>query len=154
MTAALRDAAAARQALLQVRGKLGSAMSWNTYDTFFGGGIFADLAEHSKLDEAAQAAAEADRRMAALRTELADLEHTASATEPLAISAATKFVDLWFGNSFTDLAVRDRITRAQENVAKSLRLVSDVQEQLTTRSAGAQARLTAIEVQRRDLLTK
>ena len=154
MSAALQDAAAARQALLRVREKLGSAMSWNTYDTFFGGGMLADLAEHSKLDEAAQAAAEADRRMAALRTELADLEHTASAAEPLAISAATKFVDLWFGNMFTDLAVRDRITRAQENMAKSLQLVSDVQEQLTNRSAQAQARLTAIEVDRRNLLSR
>jgi len=154
MSAALQDAAAARQALLRVREKLGSAMSWNTYDTFFGGGMLADLAEHSKLDEAAQAAAEADRRMAALRTELADLEHTASAAEPLAISAATKFVDLWFGNIFTDLAVRDRITQAQENMAKSLQLVSDVQEQLTTRSAQAQARLTAIEVDRRNLLSR
>ena len=116
--------------------------------------MFADMAQHSRLDEAAQAAAEADRRMAALRTELTDLEKTASVSEPITISAATKFVDLWLSNIFTDLAVRDRIKQGQENVAKSLRLVSDVQEQLTTRSARAQARLTAIGVQRRDLLTK
>jgi len=32
--------------------------------------------------------------------------------------------------------------------------VSDVQEQLTTRSAQAQARLTAIEVDRRNLLSR
>ena len=154
MHLALQGAAAAQQALLQVQDKLGSAMGWNTYDTFFGGGLLADIAEHSRLDEAARAAAEADRRMAALRTELVDLEQTASASQPLAISAATKFVDMWLGNIFTDLAVRDRIRQAQENVARSLRLVSDVQQQLTARSAQAQARLTCIETQRRDLLTR
>lgn len=154
MRTALRDAAAAQQALLQVQDTLRSAMGWNTYDAFFGGGLLADIAEHSRLDEAARAAAEADRRMAVLRTELADLEHTASASQPLAISAATKFVDMWLGNIFTDLAVRDRIKQAQENVARSLRLVSDVQGQLTTRSTQAQARLTAIEAERRDVLTR
>lgn len=149
-----QGAAAARQALLRVQDTLRSAMGWNTYDAFFGGGLLADIAEHSRLDEAARAAAEADRRMAALRTEFADLQQTPSASPPLAISAATKFVDLWLGNIFTDLAVRDRIRQAQENVAQSLRLVSDVQQQLTTRSARAQARLTSTETERRDLLTR
>jgi hypothetical protein len=153
MSLALQGAAAAREALLRLRDKLGSAKGWNTYDTFFGGGMLADIAEHSRLDEAAQLAAEADQRMAALRTELADLEQTESPSEPLAISAATKFVDLWLGNIFTDLAMRDRITRAQENVTQSLKLVSDVQGQLTGQSAQAQARLAAIETERRGLLT-
>jgi len=40
------------------------------FDTFFGGGILATVMENSRLDEAAAAAAGADRRIAVLRTEL------------------------------------------------------------------------------------
>lgn len=150
---ALQAAAAAEDALGLVAEKLGSALGWNTYDTFFGGGLLADMAEHARLDEAARAAAEADQLMAVLRTELADVKRAESAAGPLAISSATKFVDMWLGNIFTDLFVRDRIKQAQGNVAQSLRVVADVQAQLTERAARARDRLTAIEAERRDLLT-
>lgn len=154
MRTALQDAAAALQALTQVQDKLGSASGWNTYDTFFGGGMIATAVEHSRLDEAAQAAAEADRRMAVLRTELADLEHTTETSPLIAISGATKFVDMWFDNIFTDLAVRDRIQQGQQNVSQTLQVVRTVQARLTSRSAQAQARIEAIDAERRDLLTQ
>src|SRR5215469_5656199 len=70
MAKAAQAADSARQALLQTEDKLGSASGWNAYDTFFGGGMLATAMEHSRLDEAAAAAAEADRRMAVLRTDL------------------------------------------------------------------------------------
>jgi len=154
MGKALRDAGAARQALLKVQDTLGSARSWNTYDAFFGGGLVADAVEHSRLDQAAQEAAEADRRMAVLRTDLADLDHTAQTSPLIALSSATKFVDMWFGNIFTDLAVRDRITQGQQNVEHSLHVAGDVQQRLTARIAQAQARLAQIEADRRGLLTR
>jgi chromosome segregation ATPase len=154
MDKAMHDAGAARQALQTVQDTLGSARSWNTYDAFFGGGMIADAVEHSRLDQAAQEAAEADRRMAVLRTELADLDHTAETSPLIAISSATKFVDMWFGNIFTDLAVRDRITQGQQNVERSLQVVGDVQQRLTARITQAQARLAQIEAERRDLLAR
>lgn len=153
MDKALHDATAARQALLQVRDTLGSARGWNTYDAFFGGGLIADAVEHSRLDHAAREAADADQRMAVLRTELAELDQTAQTSPLIAISSATKFVDMWFGNIFTDLAVRDRITQGQQNVEHSLQVVSGVQQRLAARIAQAQARLAQIEAERRDLLT-
>jgi hypothetical protein len=151
---AQQAAGAARQALSVVEGSLGSASGWNTYDTFFGGGLMADVMEHSRLDEAARAASEADRRMAVLRTELTDVTETAQLSTNLAISSATKFVDLWFGNIFTDLAIRDRIKQGQQNVARSLQVVSTVEERLNALSAQVQARLAEIESERRDLLTQ
>ncbi len=150
---ALRDAGSAELALNQVAQILASAKSWNTYDTFFGGGLMADIAEHNRLNEAAQAAAEADRRMSVLRTELTDIETAASPSGPLAISSTTKFVDMWFGNIFTDLAIRDRIQQAQANVTSGIRLVDRVRVQLTNRAAQVRARLAAIEAERRTLLT-
>lgn len=150
---ALRDAGSAELALSQVAQILASAKSWNTYDTFFGGGLMADIAEHNRLDEAARAAAEADRRMSVLRTELADIEAAASPSGPLAISSTTKFVDMWFGNIFTDLAIRSRIAQAQANVTSGIRLVDRVRAQLANRASQARARMSAIEAERRSLLT-
>jgi len=154
MAKAAQAADSARQALLQTEDKLGSASGWNTYDTFFGGGMLATVMEHSRLDEAAAAAAEADRRMAVLRTDLTELDQAEQTSPLITLSSATRFVDMWFDNIFTDLAVRDRIKQAQQNVAQSLQLVSAVKERLKAQSADVQYRLSEIEAQRRDLLSQ
>jgi hypothetical protein len=154
MSQAMQAADAARQALSAVEDRLGSASGWNTYDTFFGGGMIATAMEHSRLDDAAAAAAEADRRMAVLRTDLTELDQVAETSPMITLSSATKFVDLWFNNIFTDLAVRDRIKQGQQNVAQSLQMVSAVAERLNAQSAEVQSRLSQIEAQRRDLLTQ
>jgi chromosome segregation ATPase len=151
---AAQAADAARQALLQTEDKLGSASGWNTYDTFFGGGMIATAMEHSRLDDAAAAAAEADRRMAVLRTDLTELDRVEQTSPLITLSSATRFVDMWFDNIFTDLAVRDRIKQAQQNVTQSLQLVSAVEERLRAQSADVQSRLAEIEAQRRDLLAQ
>lgn len=153
MQKALQAADTARQALSVVEDKLGSASGWNTYDTFFGGGMIATAMEHSRLDDAAAAAAEADRRMAVLRTDLTELDQVEQTSPLITLSSATKFVDLWFNNIFTDLAVRDRIKQGQQNVAQSLQMVSAIEERLKAQSAEVHARLTEIEAQRSGLLT-
>jgi len=107
---------------------------------------------HRRLDEAAEAAAGADYRLALLRTELADLHGTMRTFPLLAISARTKLVDMWFDSIFTAMAVHDRIKQARQNVDHSLQAVQEAQEQLISRAA--QARLTSIEAKRRDLLTR
>ena len=70
---AQQAAAEATDALKQVRSRLGSASAWSAYDTFFGGGAIASAVKHSRLDDAADAAARADQCLAVLRTELADV---------------------------------------------------------------------------------
>ena len=87
-----------------------------------------------------------------LRTELADVDGQVPVAPGLPVAGLTRFVDVWFDNVFTDFAVRDRIKQAQRNVIGSLRLVGQVQGQLEQRAADAEARLAAIEVQRRALL--
>ena len=154
MNEAMAAADAARQALSVVEDRLGSASGWNTYDTFFRGGMLATAMEHSRLDDAAAAAAEADRRMAVLRTDLTELDRVAETSPMITLSSATRFVDLWFNNIFTDLAVRDRIQQGQQNVAQSLQMVSAIEGRLKTQSAEVQSRLSQIEAQRRDLLTQ
>ena len=150
---AMQAARVASGALSQVRDKLGSASGWSTYDTFFGGGALSSAIKHSRLDEAAQAAAHADRCLAVLRSELADVRGVAVAPN-LAVDGLTRFVDVWFDNIFTDLAVRDRIKQAEHNVARSIQLVHEAQIRIDQRAGQTRARLATIETERRELLTR
>lgn len=150
---ALRAAGEAAQALHLVRGKLGSASSWSTYDTFLGGGVVGSTVKHSRLDDAARAAAHADQCLAALRTELADVSGVPLNGPRLAIGGTTRFVDVGLDNIFTDLSVRDRIRNAQQNVEQAIQRVGAVRDRLTRRTAQARTRLAAIDVERRNLLT-
>jgi uncharacterized coiled-coil protein SlyX len=150
---ALNAADAALRALSAVREKLGSASSWSTYDTFFGGGMLSSTIKHHRMDEAAQAAAYADRCIAVLRTELADVGGLGVTAPQLAMDGMVRFVDIWFDNIFTDLAVRNRIEEAKENVARAGRLATDVRERLRQRDEQSRARLGAIDTERAALLT-
>ena len=154
MRKALQHADAARQELSELGQKVGSASRWSAYGTFFGGGRTATAAVHRRLGEAADVAAEADYHLGLLRTALSGLPATMPTFPLLAISARTKLADLWVDNILTNLAVRDRITQARQNVDHSLRVVQEAQEQLTSRVARAQARLASIEAKRRDLLAR
>ncbi len=149
---AVQAARAAHEALAEVRRKLDSASGWSTYDTFFGGGMVGSAIKHSYLDDAAQAAARADQCLAVLRTELADVQGMNLIAPRLAVGGLTRFVDVWFDNIFTDLAVRDRIKQAVRNVDESIRLVHDVHRRLEQRAAHSRASLATLRTERDNLL--
>jgi hypothetical protein len=151
---AQQAADAAGQALARVRERLGSASAWSVYDTFLGGGAMASAVKHSRLDEAAAAAAEADQSLAVLRRELADVGGLTATAPQLAIGAGTRFADIWFDNIFSDLAVESRIHQARQNVDQSLQLVGEVRARLAGRASQGRDRLAAIEAERRNLLTR
>jgi hypothetical protein len=151
---AVRAADAATAALSDVQEVLRSASGWSTYDTWFGGGMLASSMKHDRMDQAAQAAAVADQRLAVLRHELADVPGPGLGTAPqLALSSGTRFADVWLDNIFTDLAVGDRIRQAQQQVSDSARAVEMLRSRLTARAGQTRARLAAIETERRGLLT-
>jgi len=150
---AIQAAAAALDALSQVQDRLGSASGWSTYDTWFGGGMIASSIKHERMDEAAQAAAIADQRLAVLRTELADVGDPGLTAPQLALSGGTRFADVWFDNFFTDIAVADRIRQAERQVAESAQAVERLHARLTSRASDTQARLNATEAERDSLLT-
>jgi len=149
---ALRAADAALLALDRARDRLNSASGWSTYDTFFGGGAIASAVKHERMDEAADATAEADQRLAVLRTELADVKEPGPTAPQLAIGGGTRFVDVWFDNFFTDLSVGHRIDQAKQNVGDTAAVVAGIQARLRERIGTAHARLAAIDSRRRELL--
>jgi hypothetical protein len=127
---------------------LDRASGWSTYDTFFGGGAISSAMKHSRLDEAAQQAAYADRCLLALRTELADVGVAGPTAPQLQIDGLTRFVDVWFDNIFTDFSVRGRIKDAQSNVEHVRRAVHDVSNRLRRRAADIQTRLAQLGTER------
>lgn len=151
---ALGAVAAAQESLLRVEDQLRSASGWSTYDTFFGGGMVSSAIKHSKLDEAAAAAAQADRCLVVLRAELADVGGAGVHTPELGVTDLTRFVDVWLDNMFTDWAVRDRIEDAKRNVANCLHFVGAVEARLNDQASQAEARLDAIEAERHTLLIR
>jgi hypothetical protein len=149
---AVRAADKAERALAAVADSLRSAKGWSTYDTFFGGGVISSAIKHSKLDDAADLAAYADGCLAALRTELADVQGADRRLPDLAVSGGTRFVDVWFDNIFTDLSVRDHIFRSLDGVERSARVVSDVRLGLNRRTKEVRAREAELQAERARLI--
>lgn len=150
---AQQAAAAASGALLTLTKLLDSAGNWSTYDTFFGGGAIASALKHDRLDEAAAAAAIADHLIGKLNTELADVPGGAGTASTVAVDGMTRFLDVWFDNIFTDLAVRDRINQAQARARHCDQQVARIGRQLDRRQAQTRARLAEIAAEREQTLT-
>ncbi|MFI5953270.1 hypothetical protein [Cryptosporangium sp. NPDC051539] len=143
---------AAHAALFHVLSVLRSAAGWSTFDVLGGGGL-STMVKHSKLDDAARAAAYADQCLAALRIELADVAVGAPIAPALVLSPTTRFVDVWFDNIFTDLSVGGRIGEARHRVADALRTCDQIIAHLDRRMATTGAALGEADTERQALLS-
>jgi hypothetical protein len=146
------DAKAAVAALDEVRDRLGTAADWSTFDTYFDHGMIANAIKHDRIDQAAQAAREADGRLATLRTHLAELGGYEPTAPRLEISSGFRFADIFFNNFFSDLAVGGQIRDAQDNVKNSVRQVGELQDRLSGQVTALTERLTAMDAEREQLL--
>ena len=145
-----RTANSALAALGAVQDALGSASGWNTFDAF-GGGMLASIEKHSQLDRAADLAAQADRQLATLRTELTTVGQLAP---QLAVGSGTRFLDICFNSIFTDMAFSSHIDQARLNTDQATDTVSGVQRQLAQQRAQAEDRLRQIARSREELLAR
>jgi len=140
-------------ALADVQDRLGSAAGWSTYDMMFGGGMVGNAIKHDRMDQAAAAAADADRQLATLRTDLAGLARAEPTAPGLQLSGGLRFADLFLNNIFTDLAVASQIRDGQNNVARTVQLVSGLRQKLAGQASAARDGLADIERRRTELLT-
>jgi chromosome segregation ATPase len=148
------DAGAALQALAEVQDRLGTAANWSTFDTYFDHGMVANAIKHDRIDQAAQAAHAADQRLAALRSDLADLGGSEPTAPRLEISAGFKFADIFFNNIFTDLAVGQHILDAKNNVDRSVQQVRALQDRLKDQIGAVTGKLDTVDAERQRLLTQ
>ena len=146
------DADAADQALSSVRDRLGTAANWSTFDTYLDHGMVANAIKHDRIDQAAQAARTADQRLAALRTDLAELGGYETTAPGLEVSAGFRLADIFFNNIFTDLAVGRQIRDAQDKADQSVQQVRALQDRLGDQTGSVTERLEAMDAERQQLL--
>ena len=138
-------------ALHQAAEHLGSAGSWSTYDTFFGGGMVSDMMKYDRLDRAGQVIRQADAALGHLATELADVG--LHAVGGIQVDQMTQFFDVWFDNIFSDWAVRDRIRQASDKVHTATVGVGETLEVLVRRRDVAVEDLSRLRAEREELLS-
>jgi hypothetical protein len=148
------EASAAVQALAEVQDRLGTAANWSTFDTYLDHGMVTNAIKHDRIDQAAQAARAADQRLAALRSDLAELGGSEPTAPRLEVSAGFKFADIFFNNIFTDLAVGHQIRDAQNNVDQSMQQVRALLDRLRDQIGTVTRRLDALDADRQQLLAQ
>lgn len=129
---------------------LGSAGNWATYDTFFGGGLMADMVKHQKLDQAAALLRDADQALHHLATELADVG--IGPVGSVGITELNKTFDVWFDNIFSDWSVANRIDEARQRVAHTLQTLARLDADLRQRLAAIDEHRARLVQEREELL--
>ena len=113
----LQEASAAGQDALatvdQITESLNRAEGWGTWD-LLGGGLIADLAKHSHLDDAQAAVEHLQSQLRRFKTELADV--TIDADFQVSINGFLRVADYLFDGIFADWAVLDHIHQSQEQM--------------------------------------
>lgn len=137
----VREAVAAAEAAagrLEVAGRtLGSAGDWATYDTFFGGGMLADMVKYDRIDKAQRILHDADLALRHLKVELADVGINV-VVRRLDIDGLSQAFDVFFDNIFSDWSVRSRVSEA----ARATKTAADTVHQIRVR-LGAEERALA-----------
>lgn len=127
----LQEAISAGNAALsttqQVLSSLDSAEGWGTWD-LFGGGLVADLAKHSHLDEAQGAIEQLQSQLRRFKTELADV--TIQADMQVNVDGFLRFADYFFDGLFADWAVLDKINQSQSQVQNTKSQIESVLSRL------------------------
>lgn len=153
LTEAETAARAAAHALTEANAPLESADGWSAADTFLGGGGLISMIKHSRLDDAADRAAEADRRLAVLRAELRDVDLALpQLAAQLELGGFTRFADVWLDNIFTDLSVRGQIKDGLDQLGHAARQVGRIRSALAARTAETRDRLALLDRERATLL--
>jgi len=104
-----------------------SAGDYAAWDVF-GGGLIADMAKHSELDEAQELVERLQSHLRDFNTELADVELESDAR--LDIDDALRFADYFFDGFIVDIMVSDRIKKSLESVRTTRSEVAGVLHRL------------------------
>ena len=135
----LQEAISAGNAALsttqQVLSSLDSAEGWGTWD-LFGGGLVADLAKLSHLDEAQGDIGQLQSQLRRFKTELADV--TIQADMQVNVDGFLRFADYFFDGLFADWAVLDKISQSKEQVQNTKQQIETVLFRLNSMQRSAE----------------
>ena len=125
----------ARSTAESVLSSLDSAEGWGTWD-LLGGGLLADMAKHSHLDEAQGAIERLQSQLRLFKTELADV--TIHADMQVNVDGFLRFADYFFDGLFADWAVMDKISQSQSQVQSTKNQIDSVLSRLNSMMSAAE----------------
>lgn len=111
------------------RKEFSSAKGWSAYDTFFGGGLIADLAKYNKLDNANKFVSRISAATKDMKKELKDVEMTLEHNLEI-ISGSEQFFDIAFDNIFSDWSIRDKIEKNLEAMNRYYGELTKIESQI------------------------
>jgi hypothetical protein len=138
-------------ALENVEKSLSSAEGWGVYD-MIGGGLFATMAKHSRLDEASEEINRAQSLLTRFHRELKDLGEYLDIS--IDIGSFLGFADYFFDGLFSDWAVQGRIHDAQDRVEDTLYRVNSLMNRMESQFREAELEFERLEKQRLALIEK
>lgn len=130
---------------------LGSAENWATFDVWTRGGIISHIAKYKHIDNAEEDFYRLNSQLQDLQKELADLNLT-GVTNIDGIDSATRTVDFWFDNIFTDMNVRSRIRDDYDSMSELRDKISSIVYKLGNDITDIQNKLNELEQKKDDLL--
>ena len=125
----------ARSTAESVLSSLDSAEGWGTWD-LLGGGLLADMAKHSHLDEAQGAIERLQSQLRRFKTELADV--TIHADMQVNVDGFLRFADYFFDGLFADWAVMDKISQSQSQVQSTKNQIDSVLSRMNSMMSAAE----------------
>ena len=130
---------------------LSSAQGWGTWD-LLGGGLIADVAKHSHLDEAQGQVEKLQRALRRFKTELSDVEIIADMQ--VNIDGFLRFADYFFDGLFADWSVMNRISEAQGQVKNVKSQISSLIGKLNRASISVKVEQTTAKSRLQELVRK
>ena len=128
-----------------------SAKDWATFD-LLGGGFFADLAKHDKLDDAQQQVGQLQIQLQRFNKELSDV--TIRANLQINIDGMLRFADFFFDGLLADSAVLERIKQSlarveqtREQILTILRRLHDELEEVHRKAAHIRGEIDTLILQ-------
>ena len=147
------DSALARadDAVREASRRLGSAKSWGTYDTWFGGDLISSMVKHDRIDESNDSLRQVGSALATARRELADVDVDLSA-DPLVVDSFLKTTDIWFDNFFSDISVQGRITDHLGSIERLRTRLGELRTRVADRLRATRAERQVLLGRRAELL--
>lgn len=130
---------------------LNSAEGWATYDIWFKSGIVAHMAKYGHIDDAEEAFGRLSSQLHELKNELDDVNMSEN-IEFEGVDSATRTVDFWFDNIFTDLNVRDTIRNDSEQASRLRSRINGIISKLESNRSQVRGKIKDIESQRTELI--
>ncbi len=151
----IQEAIEAGQALISILDEviqsLNSAEGWGTWD-MLGGGFLADLAKHSRIDDAREKVHQAQELLRRFQRELADVQSGENFL--IDISSFDTFADFFIDGLIVDWIVQSKIQTSLDRTSQVRQRVAAILQRLQNQAQDIQHQLEGLAARRKELIEK